>query len=135
MAIKKRGTRGKKKTKKKTSAKRSKKTKKAPSRPRAPVAKAVTPAVAPQLFAMSATTTISDDVVAILMNEFNVSQSQASSKKLSDMVAGCGTSTLVDLARAHNEHWPSLDPKFAASDLSCSDTADTLAVKVNQRLP
>jgi hypothetical protein len=112
----------KKTAKKKTAAKRPSATK----QPQQPV----------QLFSLAATTTtVSDDVVSILEQQFTVSQSQASSKKLSDMVAGCGTTTLTDLARALNAQWATLDPKFAASDLSCSDTADTVAVKVNQRLP
>jgi hypothetical protein len=86
-------------------------------------------------FAIAAVATIRDQVVSILARELNVGADDAGKKKVKDLVAACDVGIQSTLASAVNHHWTDLVRPFDPSDVSCADTASTLAEKVTNRLP
>ena len=133
MATKKKlATKRKRAAKKKPVAKRKSAAKKKPTT-RKPTAKKST-ATRAATRALVAGGSVRDGVVSLLANQLRVSKAEAAGKAIRALVAACGPDTQSLVASAINHDWSGLSRQFRQADVSCDDTADTLAEEITNRM-
>ena len=77
---------------------------------------------------------VRDGVVSLLANQLRVSKAEADGKAIRGLVAACGPDTQSLVASAINHDWSGLSRQFRQADVSCDDTADTLAEEITNRM-
>jgi hypothetical protein len=77
---------------------------------------------------------VRDGVVSLLANQLRVSKAEADGKAIRALVAACGPDTQSLVASAINHDWSGLSRQFRQADVSCDDTADTLAEEITNRM-
>ena len=133
MATKKKlATKRKRAAKKKPVAKRKFATKKKPTTKK-PTAKKST-ATRAATRTLVAGGSVRDGVVSLLANQLRVSKAEADGKAIRALVAACGPDTQSLVASAINHDWSGLSRQFRQADVSCDDTADTLAEEITNRM-
>jgi phage-related protein len=133
MATKKKlATKRKRAAKKKPVAKRKSAAKKKPTT-RKPTAKKST-ATRAATRTLVAGGSVRDGVVSLLANQLRVSKAEADGKAIRGLVAACGPDTQSLVASAINHDWSGLSRQFRQADVSCDDTADTLAEEITNRM-
>jgi hypothetical protein len=133
MATKKKlATKRKRAAKKKPVAKRKSAAKKKPTT-RKPTAKKST-ATRAATRTLVAGGSVRDGVVSLLANQLRVSKAEADGKAIRALVAACGPDTQSLVASAINHDWSGLSRQFRQADVSCDDTADTLAEEITNRM-
>ena len=77
---------------------------------------------------------VRDGVVSLLANQLRVSKTEADGKAIRALVAACGPDIQSLVASAINHDYSSLSRPFRQADVSCDDTADSLAEEITNRM-